>query len=480
MKALDIRSARGRGAPLTTKWLGYLRLSHKSIAAIAVISDMCAAVCASALTGVAYHMLAFGHAGSIGRYVWVGIVLALATIVLMKMNGLYAFDRLLSARSLARPVTSIWIGVFFFLLGVSFALKITEDFSRGWILSLAAAGPVLILLMRFHLSGVMLTALRTGVLKRREVILITNNGETLTSRFEMLGAYELAKTYVLPHGGPAKRSAVESAISTARESRSISEIHLAMDWGRQAEIRHVLDQLKAVALPVRLIADPSVRDFLQYPHETLCGAVSFELQRAPLTPLERAIKRSIDIAGSAIGIVIFAPLLMVVALTVKIDTPGPVFFRQARGGVNGRKFSIVKFRTMSVLEDGPVVVQATGEDERVTRVGKVLRQSSIDELPQLINVLLGDMSLVGPRPHAIAHDLQYSRLIAHYPHRHHVKPGITGWAQVNGFRGETPTVSLMKQRCDLDLWYINNWSLWLDVRILFRTVVEICRSRNAF
>ena len=224
----------------------------------------------------------------------------------------------------------------------------------------------------------------------------------------------------------------------------------------------------------------SVRGLLQYPHETLCGAISFEVQRAPLTALERAFKRAVDIVGSAVGLVMFAPLLLAVALAVKIDTRGPVFFRQARGGVNGRKFSIVKFRTMSVMEDGPVVVQATGEDDRVTRVGRSLRRSSIDELPQLFNVLRGDMSLVGPRPHAIAHDLQYSRLIAHYPHRQHVKPGITGWAQVNGFRGETPTVSLMKKRCDLDLWYINNWSLWLDVRILFLTVVEICRSRNAF
>jgi Undecaprenyl-phosphate glucose phosphotransferase len=480
MKALDIRSARGHGAPLTTKWLGYLRLSHKSIAAIAVISDICAVVCASVLTGVVYHELTFGHAGAVGRYFWVAIVLALATVALMKMNGLYAFDRLLSIRGLMRPVTSIWIGVFFFLLGVSFAMKISEDFSRGWILSLAVAGPVLILLMRSRLSRVMLTALRTGVLKRREIILITNNGETLASRFEMLGAYEVVKTFVLTQSGMERGAVIESAISTARESCSISEIHLAMDWGRQAEIRHLLDRLKAVALPVRLIADPSVRGLLQYPHETLCGAISFEVQRAPLTALERALKRAVDIVGSAVGLLMFAPLLLAVALAVKIDTRGPVFFRQARGGVNGRKFSIVKFRTMSVMEDGPVVVQATGEDDRVTRVGRSLRRSSIDELPQLFNVLRGDMSLVGPRPHAIAHDLQYSRLIAHYPHRQHVKPGITGWAQVNGFRGETPTVSLMKKRCDLDLWYINNWSLWLDVRILFLTVVEICRSRNAF
>jgi exopolysaccharide biosynthesis polyprenyl glycosylphosphotransferase len=175
-----------------------------------------------------------------------------------------------------------------------------------------------------------------------------------------------------------------------------------------------------------------------------------------------------------------APFLLVVSLAIMLDSPGPVLFRQARGGFNGRAFQILKFRTMRVMEDGPMITQATLNDRRLTRIGRWLRRSSVDELPQLINVLRGDMSLVGPRPHALAHDAQYSSLISNYPYRHHVKPGITGWAQVNGFRGETARVSLMKQRIDLDLWYVTNWSFWLDLRILFWTVLEVLRTRNAF
>jgi exopolysaccharide biosynthesis polyprenyl glycosylphosphotransferase len=175
-----------------------------------------------------------------------------------------------------------------------------------------------------------------------------------------------------------------------------------------------------------------------------------------------------------------APFLVAISLAILIDSSGPVLFRQKRGGFNGRSFQILKFRTMHVMEDDAMIKQATLNDCRVTPIGRLLRRTSIDELPQLINVLLGNMSLVGPRPHALAHDDQYSRLISSYPCRHHVKPGITGWAQVNGFRGETPTLAPMKRRVELDLWYVSNWSLWLDLRILIRTVRDIFRSRNAF
>jgi exopolysaccharide biosynthesis polyprenyl glycosylphosphotransferase len=234
-------------------------------------------------------------------------------------------------------------------------------------------------------------------------------------------------------------------------------------------------------LPVRLIADATASDILQSPQQKLCGAVRFELQRAPLTQSERAAKRGFDIAAATCGLLALAPVLLAISLAVWIESPGhPILFRQRRGGFNGRAFLILKFRTMHVIEDGAMVAQATRHDDRVTRIGRWLRRTSFDELPQLINVVLGDMSLVGPRPHALAHDGQYGELISNYPCRHHVKPGITGWAQVNGLRGETPTLGLMKRRVELDLWYVSNWSLWLDLRILMQTVREVLRSRNAF
>jgi putative colanic acid biosysnthesis UDP-glucose lipid carrier transferase len=209
--------------------------------------------------------------------------------------------------------------------------------------------------------------------------------------------------------------------------------------------------------------------------EVLARPVTFE--GVPLTPFERAVKRTLDIAGSATAILFLWPLLLLAAIAIKFDSGGPVIFQQRRTGLNGKEFVIFKFRTMTVLEDGPAITQACREDVRATRVGKFLRRSSIDELPQLLNVLRGEMSLVGPRPHAVAHDREYTAHIADYGFRHHIKPGMTGWAQVNGLRGETRSLEKMTERVQLDLWYIDNWSLGFDINILLRTCFEVLRDR---
>ena len=208
--------------------------------------------------------------------------------------------------------------------------------------------------------------------------------------------------------------------------------------------------------------------------------ISIELQRGPLSGTERAIKRFLDVAFAALGVIALLPLLVLTALAIKLDSPGPIFFRQRRCGFNGQLFHILKFRTMSVLEDGDKIHQASASDRRVTRLGRSLRRTSIDELPQLLNVLQGSMSLVGPRPHALAHDNQFDKSVGNYAYRHHVKPGLTGWAQVNGFRGPTPNIEDIRNRVEYDLWYINNWSLALDCLIMARTVLELTRGQNAY
>jgi undecaprenyl-phosphate galactose phosphotransferase/putative colanic acid biosynthesis UDP-glucose lipid carrier transferase len=208
--------------------------------------------------------------------------------------------------------------------------------------------------------------------------------------------------------------------------------------------------------------------------------VAFELRRAPLGRIAQFTKSVVDISLGALALVLLSPVMLAALIAIKLDSKGPVLFHQTRTGKDGVPFRIYKFRTMDVLEDGPTILQACRDDPRVTRVGRWLRASSVDELPQLFNVLRGEMSLVGPRPHAVAHDQLYSKQIPNYVLRQHVKPGITGWAQVNGYRGETSSLELMQRRVDLDIWYAQNVSVLLDLEILVRTVFEVCRPRNAY
>ena len=196
--------------------------------------------------------------------------------------------------------------------------------------------------------------------------------------------------------------------------------------------------------------------------------------------LQPAFKRLLDIAVTLPALAVALPAMAAIAVAVRLDSAGPVLFRQQRLGLNGKPFTILKFRTMMVAEDGAQVLQARKNDPRVTRAGHFLRVWSLDELPQLFNVLKGEMSLVGPRPHARAHDEHYAALIGYYTQRQRVKPGITGWAQVHGLRGETPTVKSMRDRVDFDVWYARHAGIALDLQILFRTAFEVFRRRNAY
>lgn len=220
-----------------------------------------------------------------------------------------------------------------------------------------------------------------------------------------------------------------------------------------------------------LLALAEVRPAIARPTET------FDLSH---NPVQQVLKRTFDLALALPLFVLLAPLMAAIAILIRLDSTGPSMFRQTRLGQGGKPFQIVKFRTMTVIEDGDDVTQVRKGDARVTRVGRWLRRSSLDELPQFFNVIAGDMSLVGPRPHAIVHDRLYSTLIENYQLRQLVKPGITGWAQVNGLRGETPDVEDMRDRVTLDIWYARRANFALDLKILLRTPVEVFRQRNAY
>jgi putative colanic acid biosynthesis UDP-glucose lipid carrier transferase len=294
--------------------------------------------------------------------------------------------------------------------------------------------------------------------------------------------YDLKQQFVLAAEGVdvAVDEEVSQIVSYLRESPEVEEVLVT------AELDHCTKLIKRLAplrdIPITVIYVPSEAGLkiLTRPSRRLGEAMCIELQRKPLNAFELALKRVIDIVFAATALIVLSPLLILIAVAIKLDSAGPVLFRQHRRGFNGQQFCILKFRTMSVLEDGQSILQATPDDRRITRLGKLLRRVSIDELPQLWNALTGSMSLVGPRPHALAHDNEFDKIVGHYAVRNHVKPGLTGWAQVHGCRGATPTIADVKRRVDLDLWYIDNWSFQLDCLIILRTVFEVVRGRNAY
>jgi putative colanic acid biosynthesis UDP-glucose lipid carrier transferase len=223
-----------------------------------------------------------------------------------------------------------------------------------------------------------------------------------------------------------------------------------------------------------------VTDLIQGRIDSVSGMPVVGVCDTPLGGVDGLVKRCSDVVLSLLIVALISPLLLLLAVLVKLNSPGPVIFKQRRYGLNGEEIIVYKFRTMTVIEDGDAIQQCTKDDKRVTRLGAFMRRTSLDELPQFINVLQGRMSIVGPRPHAVAHNEMYRKLIKGYMQRHKVSPGITGWAQVNGLRGETLTLDKMKARIDYDLEYLRNWSLRLDLFIIAKTVWVVLQRKNAY
>ncbi|HBS4613342.1 TPA: undecaprenyl-phosphate glucose phosphotransferase, partial [Klebsiella pneumoniae] len=248
----------------------------------------------------------------------------------------------------------------------------------------------------------------------------------------------------------------------------------------EAIIKNVISQLTNTTCSVLLIPDIFTFNILQSRTEEINGVPVVPLFDTPLNGINMVFKRLEDIIVASIILFIISPILIVIACAVKFTSPGPVIFRQIRYGMDGKPIKVWKFRSMSVMENDSSVKQATKNDTRVTKVGRFLRSTSLDELPQFFNVLFGQMSVVGPRPHAVAHNEQYRSLIQGYMLRHKVKPGITGLAQINGWRGETDTLEKMEKRIEYDLLYIRGWSIWLDLKIIFLTVFKGFINKSAY
>ncbi len=369
------------------------------------------------------------------------------------------------------------------ITAILFLLKLGSDVSRGAFLGFAVLMLALCWLTRLAAAGALRTLMGRGGVLGRPVFLIGAARELssltpflLLRQFGLREVGRLALDDLASCDTPVFRRSADEAIELARVSQA-QEFVLAASFERMDVLSAVEDALRASPLPVRLAPNHVVRSILaRDPGRQDAGLHLVELRRAPLDAAERAIKRLMDIVGAALAVTALAPILLLAACAIRLESPGPIVFRQRRNGFDRRAFVIFKFRTMKVLEDGDDIVQAQPDDRRVTRVGRILRRSSIDELPQLINVLKGDMSLVGPRPHALAHDDHYKTAIQLYSMRHHMKPGISGWAQVNGCRGQTTRPEQMRRRIELDLWYIDNWSPALDLRIILRTCFEMMKG----
>ena len=279
---------------------------------------------------------------------------------------------------------------------------------------------------------------------------------------------------------PEKHAGHCKDVAEFARSHGVRAIYIALPLSNVPRIGEMVRELRDTTASVYFIPDVFAFDLIQGRLVEIHGMPALSVCDTPFHGLDAVLKRATDIVFGSTALILAAPFMILIALGIKLTSPGPVFFRQRRYGLNGEEISVYKFRSMTVCEDGPSVAQATKHDPRVTPLGRVLRKTSLDELPQLLNVLQGKMSMVGPRPHAIAHNELYRKLICGYMIRHKVRPGITGLAQVNGLRGETETVEKMRERVRYDLEYLSHWSPWLDFKIILKTLGVVWGDRNAY
>lgn len=460
----------------------------ESVPYVLSTADAAIIVLSSLLAGTLYQWSIGNPTPNLLPHCAVGLLASFIHILRISGSGYYDFQFASKPRVEAVEIIVSWVTTGLLLAFFAFLLKIGVAYSRGAFVIFFFLAPAGLLGVRKISKVVLKRAIARGVIGRRDIVLIGDPFElsVLEPRdlLAFFGAGDVNRFILGNEDDPLERQSsdiriVNSVANFVRE-RNAREILLAVPWTDSARIDFIREHIKVLPVSVRLLPDIRVRSLTDYSSSARQNIMSVEILGAPLSPVEQGVKRLVDVVLASVALLVSVPILLLTAIAIKLDGPGPVIFRQIRKGFNGQEFVMLKFRTMTVQENGPKVTQATRNDPRVTGIGKLLRASSIDELPQLINVLSGEMSLIGPRPHALAHDSQFEKLLSDYAFRHHVKPGITGWAQCNGARGATPQIEQIQERVKLDLWYINNWSLWLDFQILIKTFFEVLRKRNAF
>ena len=384
-----------------------------------------------------------------------------------------------------------WLATFLFLIFVIFAAKTSGQFSRFVLISWLFVTPVLLIANRYLLRTVQANLKRVGINNRTIAIAgITEQGLRFAnavenqpdSGFQIAGFYDLdchqVSTVELPNHYA--RIGDKAAMVEAARNGEWDQIYIAPSLGQQAASIGLINELSETITPIRLIPDNFTQSLLHSRYLEIADTPVLCIYDSPLAAHHVFLKRLEDIFFGLILLTLTSPVMLLIASVIKLTSPGPVLFKQTRHGLRGEKFQVLKFRTMTVCENGDNIKQATRNDCRITRIGAFLRKTSLDELPQFLNVLQGNMSVVGPRPHAVAHNEEYRQLIPGYMLRHLMKPGITGLAQIHGWRGETDTLFKMQKRVEYDMEYIHRWSLALDIKIIFVTAFKTLYDKNAY
>lgn len=396
------------------------------------------------------------------------------------------FDRPLNA---AVDISTSWISLLLILALCGYATRSLHFFDTGVLLWWALLTPLLLWCAIFAGRKLLRWDAARPENRRRVVIIGAGDlgnrvSQALVARgtnwLEVLGFFDdRADTRVHAQVAPQRLGGLTDAAPFIRV-QSVHEVYITLPLGSQPRIVELLEQVQGTTASIFFVPDVFGISIIQGRLQDMNGVPVVGICETPFTGTNSLVKRISDIVLASLILLLISPLLLLITIGVKLSSPGPVIFRQRRNGLDGDEIIVWKFRSMTTQDNGTVVKQATRDDPRITRFGAFLRRSSLDELPQFFNVLQGRMSIVGPRPHAVAHNEEYRRLIKAYMVRHKVKPGITGWAQVNGHRGETDTLDKMQARVEYDLAYLRNWSLGLDLQIIARTVKLVFFDRKAY
>ena len=429
---------------------------------------------------------------SLNSYIIAGLSAVILFGLISRFTEIYASWSGRPLRDEAIRIVITWTLTFLSLILIAFISKTSEDFSRLVLISWFIATPILLILSRYTLRKVFSHLRRIGINNRTVAIVgITENGlrfaHNLENRpeygYHVAGFYDerCDKTRIMGHKANTYEHLgnFDDLIASAQKGEW-DQIYFALPVEAKDRMMKLLEALSDSATPIRLLPDYFTTNLLQSKYMEIVETPVLCIYDSPFSADHALLKRIEDIlVGSAI-LTLISPIMLIIGLAVKFTSKGPIIFKQTRYGLRGEKIQVWKFRSMTVCEDGDKVTQACKNDARFTPIGKFLRKTSLDELPQFINVIQGHMSIVGPRPHAVAHNEEYRSRIPGYMLRHLVKPGITGWAQINGWRGETNTIYKMEKRIEYDLEYMREWTLWLDIKIIFLTISRAFFDKNAY